>query len=119
MSNQIYNAVTGKVEEIDNSAEEAIRKATPIIYDQPIEAPFVTVLSRSGNKGIGITATDDGVLGPFEVHASPWPDKDVLATKIQTAVDKKNAAHAAGKVGINGQLQERIENIERFLGWRD
>jgi hypothetical protein len=38
-------------------------------------------------------------------------------------IDAKNAKikadNARGKAGVSGQLQERIENIEKYLGWRD
>ena len=42
---------------------------------------------------------------------------------IKDKVDAKNAKIDAdnknGKAGISGQLQTRIENIEKFLGWRE
>lgn len=114
---QVVDRLTADIE-AEQAQSEATRRATPIVYDQPIEAPFVSVLSQTGAKGIGITATDEGVLVPFIVHESPWPDKDALQAKIAMAVADKKAKYEAGKAGIHGQLQARIENIERFLGWR-
>ena len=42
---------------------------------------------------------------------------------VEEEVTAKNAKVKAdnerGKAGIHGQLQDRIENIEKFLGWRD
>lgn len=104
--------------ESEHQAAEAIRKASPIPFDQPIEAPLIVVTSQSGGKGIGITATADAQLVTVVVHESPWPDAVRLAAIVRAGVDKKNAINATGKAGVNGQLQERIENIERFLGWR-
>lgn len=100
------------------AAAEAQRKATPLVYDQAIEAPLFSVLSQTSAKGIGITATDDGELVTIIVHESPWPDAKTLSDKIKAAIDKKNAAKATAKAGINGQLQTRLENIERLLGLR-
>jgi hypothetical protein len=98
---------------------EAIRKATPIVYDQPIEAPLVTILSTTGAKGIGITATDDGDLVTVIVHESPWPDRAALQAKIDTAIAKHRATKAAAKAGINGQMQDRLAALERMMGLRE
>lgn len=104
--------------EAEQAAAEAARKATPIIYDQPIEAPMVSLLSQSSGKGVAIVATDDGVLTTAIVHESPWPDAATLKAKVDAAIAKRNDLQTKGKAGISGQLQARIENIERFLGWR-
>ena len=60
----------------------------------------------------------DGVLSIVLYSASP--PRPVAERKADIAA--KAAARAeierAGKQGINGQLQARIANIERALGWR-
>ena len=38
---------------------------------------------------------------------------------IDAKNDKIKADNARGKAGIQGQLQDRIENIEIYLGWRE
>mgnify|MGYP000881678872 CR=1 FL=1 len=76
------------------------------------------VHSTSAAKGIGITATDDGELVPYVAHESPY-DHEAATTRRMAAVSKKNDAKTKGKAGVNGQLQKRIENIERYLGWRE
>ena len=121
------DGVNGAWEVIDRSkaemqaewdVTEAVRKATPVIFDQPIETPFVTVQSQTGAKGVGITALDDGTLVPFIVHESPWPDKAALKAKIDAAVALKKDQHDKGKATKDGSTKDRIEAIERFLGWR-
>jgi hypothetical protein len=97
---------------------EAVRKASPIVYDQPIEAPLFSVLSQTSGKGVGITATDEGDIVTVIVHESPWPDRHELKAKIDAAVAKSKSAKQTAKAGISGQLQTRIENIERMLGLR-
>jgi hypothetical protein len=41
---------------------------------------------------------------------------------VKEDIDAKNAKIKAdnerGKAGIQGQLQDRIANIEKYLGWR-
>ena len=98
---------------------EAIRKATPKVYDQPHEFPLVSVLSQTGAKGVGITATDDGDLVTVIVHESPWPDRAALQAKIDTAIAKHRATKAAAKAGINGQIQNRLAALERMMGLRE
>lgn len=99
-------------------AAEAARKATPIVYDQAIEAPLFSVLSQTAKKGIGITATDEGDLVTVIVHESPWPDKATLEAKLSDSIAKHKAAKDTAKAGISGQLQTRIENLERLMGLR-
>jgi hypothetical protein len=122
------DGVTGQWEVVDRptadieaeaAAAESARKATPIVYDQPLETPMVSLLSHDAGKGVGIVATDDGNIATVIVHESPWPDADALKAKVDAAIAKRNTLTANGKAGINGQLQTRIENIERALGWRE
>lgn len=102
----------------EEAASEAAYKATPIVYDRAIEVPLLSILSQTGGKGIGITATDEGDLVPIIVHESPWPDKATLDGKIAAGIAKHKAAKGTAKAGISGQLQERLENLERLLGLR-
>lgn len=97
---------------------EAVRKATPVVHDQPHEFPLLSVLSQTSGKGIGITGTDEGDLVTVIVHESPWPDKDALKAKIDAAIAKAKAAKQTAKAGLSGQLQDRITNLERMLGLR-
>jgi nucleoid-associated protein YgaU len=87
------------------------------VYERVIEAPSVIVHSVSAAKGVGIAATDDGELVPYIAHESPYNHAEAEARKL-AAIEKRNTDKANGKAGIKGQLQQRIENIERYLGWR-
>lgn len=42
-----------------------------------------------------------------------------LKDKIVAKNTKVKSNNEKGKAGINGKLQDRIENIEKYLGWRD
>jgi hypothetical protein len=101
------------------SATEAARKATPIVYDRAVEAPLFSVLSQTAGKGIGITATDEGDIVTIIAHESPWPDKATLDAKIAAGIAKHRSNKETAKAGVSGQLQTRIENIERLLGLRE
>jgi starch synthase len=58
-------------------------------------------------------------LVPVLAHESPWPTQSELDAIIKTATDKARTNKQAAKDGINGQLQDRIANLERLLGVRD
>jgi hypothetical protein len=100
------------------AAADITRKTTPIIYDQPIEAPLLSLISQANGVGVGIVALDDGTLATFTVHASPWPNPTNLAAKIKAAVTKAKTDKDKAKEQMNGQLQTRLENLERLLGVR-
>jgi hypothetical protein len=100
------------------TAAESARRATPIVFDQPIEAPLLSLLSQSAGKGVALTATDEGQLVTVIIHESPWPDTATLTAKIAAALATHRAARAKAKDGLNGQLQTRLENLERLAGLR-
>jgi len=41
-----------------------------------------------------------------------------LTDKINLINQKRKDSHTKGKKGINGSLEERVKNIEIYLGWR-
>lgn len=51
--------------------------------------------------------------------ASPLRPTSVQAAAFRAAVATNNAAFRKAKADINGQLQTRIENLERLLGLRE
>jgi hypothetical protein len=101
------------------AASEAIRKATPIPYDQPIETPALVLTSHDGGLGIAQAALDNGEIVTYTYHASPIPSPEVLRERFEKARDKRMANRAKALAGINGQLQQRIENLERLAGLRE
>ena len=42
-----------------------------------------------------------------------------VADEVAAKNAKVKEDNVRGKAGIQGQLQERIENIEKYLGWRE
>jgi len=110
----LADGVSGKTLE-----EIATKRAQqqPLVYTRPIEAPQVIVVSETNAYGIGIAADDQGNLVTFRAHSSPY-DPAIASSNRQAAINKKKADIQKAKDGINGQLQQRIENIERLLGIR-
>lgn len=110
----LADGVSGKTLE-----EIATKRAqqSPVVYTRPIEAPQVIVVSETNAYGIGIAADDQGNLVTFRAHSSPY-DPAIASSNRQAAINKKKADIQKAKDGINGQLQQRIENIERLLGIR-
>ena len=106
---------------IDAAAQEAAdaeRRSSPIVYDQPLECPMIVLQSHHLGKGIALVATDDLDLVPLVMHESPWPDKATADTRIAGALAKRRADRDVALKDINGQIQKRLENIERLLGLR-
>jgi hypothetical protein len=99
----------------------AIPAITPLPSQFPegIEVPWITVLSTTNQTGWLYAALDDGTLTPVLAHSSPWPTQAELDAKIKAATDKARTNKATAKAGVNGQLQQRITNIERLLGIRE
>lgn len=123
MSQAEKDAVDAAAAQAQADAQAAAQAAheawlqTVEVYERVIEAPSVIVHSVASRKGVGIAATDDGELVPYIAHESPYNHAEAEARKL-AAIEARNAAKADGKAGINGQLQKRIENIEKYLGWR-
>lgn len=90
----------------------------PIVYTAPIEAPQLIVVSETNAYGVGITADDDGNLITFRAHSSPY---DPLTAKSNrtAAIQKAKTNRAKAKSEVNGQLQQRVENLERLLKLRE
>ena len=93
----------------------------PKVFENGIEIPpgKPLVLNSETNKaGWSVFTLDDGTIKTIQVHASPWKTSE----EIQLAMDEVRAKHKADKdkalSEINGQLQKRIENLERLMGLR-
>ena len=99
--------------------EIATKRASldPIVYTRPVEAPSLIVVSDTNAYGIGIAADDEGNLVTYRAHSSPY-DPAVAASNKAAAISKQRKDMAKAKADINGQLQQRIENLERLLGVR-
>lgn len=98
------------------AAAEALRLVTPLVMDQMVEMPKLILQSETTKKGIGIVPTDDGELITWVEHASPRVTPEKRDALIAAAKLKRDTIIATGKAGVSGQLQNRIENIERYLG---
>jgi len=89
----------------------------PIVYTRPLEAPALIVVSATNNYGIGITADDEGNILTFRAHSSPY-DPSVAQSNRAAAIAKARNDRNKAKAGVNGQIQQRVENLERLLGVR-
>lgn len=120
---QIYNNVTGRVEEIqtppltpEQAEAEAIRKATPLKYDQPIQARLEIPVAP--DHVVRLEADiESGMVIPVEIESTRLTEAEYQATKA-AKLTAHRAAHVKAKAEINGQLQKRIENLERLAGLR-
>lgn len=93
-------------------------KLQPLVYTRPIEAPQVIVVSETNAYGIGIAADDEGNLVTFRAHSSPYDPETAKSNRV-AALSKAKAKRDQAKADLNGQLQKRLENIEKILGIRE
>lgn len=102
------------------AAEAETAAAEAALYAFPSPDVTVPVLDSDGNQtGTARLLVDaSGAIVAVTDSASPQRPVAVQMAEYKAKIDAKDAANAAGKAGVNGQLQKRIENIERFLGWR-
>ena len=101
--------------------EVTVGQARLVTYaDGAIEVtrPIIMAASTNGAPSYGLIVTPDGDLVTYLDHASPRPASDETRRRIAEAVAKKATAKAKALTEINGQLQQRIENLERLLGLR-
>lgn len=91
----------------------------PIVYKQPIEIPALVLQSLTNAVGIGYVAADDGTLISFEYHASPVPSAKEISLRKAASLAKYYQKKNKALSDLNGQLQVRIENLERLLGLRE
>lgn len=111
----LSDGVSGKTLE-----EIATKRAQqqPLVYTRPIEAPQVIVVSETNAYGIGIAADDEGNLVTFRAHSSPYDPQAAKSNRV-AALSKAKAKRDQAKADLNGQLQKRLENIEKILGIRE
>jgi hypothetical protein len=111
----LADGVSGKTLE-----EIATKRAQqqPLVYTRPIEAPQVIVVSETNAFGIGIAADDEGNLVTFRAHSSPYDPQAAKSNRV-AALAKAKVNKDKAKSQINGQVQQRLENIERILGIRE
>jgi len=103
-----------------NLEEIATKRAQlqPLVYTRPIEAPQVIVVSETNAFGIGIAADDEGNLVTFRAHSSPYDPAAAKSNRV-AALSKAKAKRDQAKADLSGQLQKRLENIEKILGIRE
>ena len=89
----------------------------PVLIEGGIETPVLVLQSQVAGKGIGVIATDDGELTTYIDHESPRPDDATLKARIAAAIEaKRTIKQAAKQASRHGNLQARIEALERLLG---
>jgi len=111
----LADGVSGKsLEEIATKRAQQ----SPLVYTRPIEAPQVIVVSETNAFGIGIAADDDGNLVTFRAHSSPYDPETAKSNRTAALASAKLKRNQA-KADMNGQVQKRLENIERLLGIRE
>ena len=86
-----------EAERVAFAAAEAVRKNTPLVFDQPFEMPALVLASQSQGLGVGVCATDDGDLVTFTYHASPIPEAAEIKRRIAQAVSEHKARKQADK----------------------
>jgi hypothetical protein len=91
----------------------------PATFPDGIEVSWISIVSLTNQVGWVYVALDDGTLVPVLGHESPWPSQAELDARIKAATDKARNDKARAKNGINGQIQQRLENIERLLNIRE
>jgi hypothetical protein len=83
------------------AAAEIERKATPLIFDQPIEVPALVLLTQTDMlKGVGLIAYEDADgyhLTTYEQHASPNPDAAEVKARKDAAIAADKALRKAAK----------------------
>lgn len=102
-------------------AEEQARRAaaSPIVFERPVETPALVLQSWTAKIGYGLAMSDDGQLLTYVEHASPGISPEERAARIAAAKAAHAEKVAQAKAAQHGQLQERVEALERFLGLRD
>ena len=98
-------------------AAEADRKATPLVYDQPIETPSIILPSDSQGIGYEIFAADDGTLLKIVAHASPLKTKEERDALKDAAKSAHYARKADGKAKSDGVKAKgaKIKKVEDLL----
>lgn len=88
----------------------------PLVYDRPIQARLETPAGDGHVYGVEVDPVTDSLV-PVQRQSTRLTAEEYAAAKAAKLAARKTLKDA-GVAGINGQLQARIENIERFLGWR-
>lgn len=99
-----------------HAAAESNRLATPIKFDQPIQARVELPVDPDHYYRLAVDTNMLQVL-PVEIESTRLTEAQWKAARDAMLADRKTKLDAA-KAGIRGQLQQRIENIERLLGIR-
>lgn len=85
----------------------------PTEFPNGIALPALT----NGAPTYAVGATPEGDIVTWVDHASPRDAQAAQSNKL-AALNKKKADKQTAKDGVNGQLQVRIENLERLIGVR-
>jgi hypothetical protein len=121
-------------EELDGRAanEAAIRSnaehqaSLPTVYSNGVGVSRIVWVTYSNGWGWAEELVDAGSTNEppdridYLFHASPvhWARANANRSAALSNLVVRRAAKAAGKAGIGGHLQTRIENLERAQGWR-
>jgi hypothetical protein len=116
------------------AAAEATRKATPIVYDTPIEVPSLIVQTTTNQIGMELWIRDDGVTAWIPAHASPmktlaerralanagFAARDSLVTNMAgratSAKAKVNAANSVPALRAAVlELQAQIDELTKVM----
>lgn len=100
----------------DADAQAYIASHTPEPYPTP-DSVVPLVKPDGAQIGTARIVVDATTMQPIAVVDSASPQKPWAEQRA--AAVKKAAAIQKAKAGTSGQLQARIENIERVLGMRD
>lgn len=112
----LYATLFARASDGSYSTNIAEQMTTPVVMPRGIEVPVLVLQSETNAYGIGLIAADDGTVITYIDHQSPRPS----AEEIEARKAEKLAEHKARKAAFingagNGQLQNRIANLEAYL----
>lgn len=87
-------------------------------FPVPVEVPVLILKDAATNASYGFYSVNGTLVGGVFDHASPR-DTAAISNRLFSLVKTNEAKLAKAKAEKGGQLQRRIENIERLLGIRD
>lgn len=113
---EVAESVDIAAEHAAQAAADAALRESPIIYERPIQARIEMPADDGHVYGLEVDP-DGGDVVPVQRQSTRLTQAEYDAAKA-ARMAKRKQLRDTGKAGVSGQLQQRIENIERYLGWR-
>lgn len=100
-----------------SEVEEAQKEKAVVTFPLPVQGTFEVIAPDGHVYGIEVDPVS-GVVFAVQRESVRLTDSE-YATLRDSKLRKRKDSFNIAKVGISGQLQSRIENIERLLGLRE